>query len=429
MFDLFPIILLFILAAGVRWVEIPHSEFAPTFYLGFILLTAYFLGRLGTRIRLPKISGYILAGILFGPHVFNLLGHAEIEKLRLIDGLALALIALIAGGELKMDDIRKQLRSILSVLVFQVVIVFVGIALVVLLSHRILPVTRNLEFNTVVIVAIFLGVTAVAKSPATTIAIINEYRARGPMTDLVLGVTILKDVVVLLIFAMVMSVAKMLAHPGQSFDVSFLMKLITEIGLSLIIGAGLGGVFIFYLKRVRSETEVFLLLSVLLVAEFAPLFHLDALLLCIAAGFVVQNFSQQGQRFIEAIERSVLPVLVLFFAIAGAGLDLDALFNLWEFALILVLLRLGFTWIGTYLGIRVVKGHRAIEKYGWTGFVAQAGVTLGMAILIERAFPDWGEELKTLIIAAITVNQVIGPVLFRYGLYKARETAEFRKYD
>ncbi|MDQ7053026.1 MAG: cation:proton antiporter [candidate division KSB1 bacterium] len=429
MFDLFPLILLFAIAAGVRWVNVPHSEFAPTFYLGFILLTAYFLGRFGTRFRLPKISGYILAGILFGPHLLNLLSHAEIDRLRLIDGLALALIALIAGGELKMKEIQKQLASILSVLVFQVTIVFIGISLTVLLFHNMLPVTRDLPLNTVIIVAIFLGVTAVAKSPATTIAIINEYRARGPMTDLVLGVTILKDVVVLLIFAVVMSVSRMLAHPGQSFDATFLMKLVMEIGLSLSIGAGLGGLFIFYLKRIRTETEVFLLLSVLLVAEFAPLFHLDALLLCIAAGFVVQNFSQQGKQFIEAIERSVLPVLVLFFAIAGAGLDLDALFNLWEFAIALVLLRLAFTWIGTYTGIRVVHGNKAVEKYGWTGFVAQAGVTLGMAILIERSFPDWGSELKTLIIAAITVNQVIGPVLFRYGLFKARETAEFRKYD
>ncbi len=426
MFDIFALLLLIVVVFFVRQFPPLKPAYGMTFNLGFVLIASYFFGLASARVKLPRVSGYIIAGILFGPYVLNLLGPDDIEGLRLIDGLALALIALIAGGELRMKQISAQWKGIVSVLVFQVSLVFAGMFLLVLLFQNFIPLTRSLPLAGVVTVGLLLGVTAVAKSPATTIAIINEYRARGPMTDLVLGVTILKDVIVLLVFAVVLSVSEMLMKPGQRFDTAFMLKLGSEIGFSLLWGAALGGIYILYLKKIKAESEVFLLLSVLLVAEFAPAFHLEPMLLCIAAGFVVQNFSRQGEHFIEAIERSMLPVLVLFFSIAGASLNLEALFGMWHLAILLVLFRLAFTWAGTYVGIRMAGGSPAIERYGWTGFVAQAGVTLGMAILIEKSFPEWGEQLKTLIVAAIALNQIAGPVFFRFGLLKAGETAENR---
>ena len=427
-FDIVSLIVISLVAWIVRQLPAVSSEYAPAFFLGYILVGAYFFGLIFSGIKLPKISGYIIAGMIFGPFVLNIVSEEHIEKLRLIDGVALTLIALIAGGELKMSSIRLQLKSIALVLIFQIVIVFLGVGSFVVLFRSYFAVTADQHIEIVLAVALLLGIIAVANSPATAIAIINEFQARGPMTNMVLGVTILKDVVVLMIFAVGLSVAKTLVNPAQTFDVAFMEALIAEIGLSIVIGILLGVLFSFYLKTIKAESEIFLLLSVFIVAELAPVFHLDALLLAISAGFVVQNFSEQGEKFINAIEKSVLPVFVLFFAIAGASLDLRALLQMWQLAILLAVLRLGFTFIGTYLGSRMAKDPPSVCRYGWTGFAAQAGVSLGLAILIERSFASWGTLFKTLIVAVIAINQILGPVLFRIGLYQARETAEFHQF-
>lgn len=427
MFDILALIAVIVVAALTRYTGVAGSDYAATFYLGFMLIAAYFFGLIGSRFRLPKISGYIVAGILFGPHLLKILTQTEIQTLRLIDSTALSLIALIAGGELKISEVRQELRSIAAVIVFQILFVFLGIGGLTFLFRDSFPITVGMPFEVSVSIAVLLGVLSVAKSPASTIAIINEYNAKGSMTSIVLGVTVLKDVVVLLLFATALGICKDVVQGGQSFDLGFLAILVLEIGASLIVGALLGLGYILYLKKIRAETEILLLISVVLAAELASMLHLDSLLLFIAAGFVVQNFSEQGDRFIHAIERSVLPVFVLFFSIAGASLDLAALTKMWPFALLLSVFRLLFTFLGTYTGAHIARASKTMKYYGWMGFVTQAGVTLGMAVLVERAFGDWGLQFKTLIVAAIAINDLIGPVMFRYALFKAQETVEFRK--
>ena len=426
-FDFISVLVVVAIALAARHFVPGSSPYSPAFYLGFLLIAAYFSGVLLRRFKLPKISGYIAAGIVFGPFGLNIMTAETIGRLRLIDGLALSLIALVAGGELHIESIRKQLKSITLVTMLQLVIVFVGVVLLLWALRDRFALTASQPQEVALAIILLAGVVAVANSPATTIAIINEFKAHGPVANLSLGVTVLKDVVVIILFAIVLSVIKTMIDASATLGFDFLLHLLREISFSLLSGGILGLLIILYLKYIQTDAELFMLLAVFFVADLAPTLQLDGLLLCITAGFIVQNYSQQGKKFFRAIERSVLPVFVLFFAIAGASLDFSSLWRLWFLTLVLAAARLFLVYVSTWSGAWLAGEQSSVKKYGWMGFIAQAGVILGFAILVERAFPAWGGQFKSLVIAMITVNQIIGPILFRYGLFMARETGETLK--
>jgi len=150
--------------------------------------------------------------------------------------------------------------------------------------------------------------------------------------------------------------------------------------------------------------------------------HLEYILIAMAAGFFVQNFSRQGRRLLHALEANSLPVYALFFAVAGADLDITILRTAWVIATAIIVTRGVALWMSTYLGARIVGDPPVIRQYAWMGFMAQAGVTLGIASLVRDNFPVWGDPVATIIIAMIAVNQLIGPPAFRWILVKTGES-------
>ena len=399
-----------------------------TMVFGFILFSSYFFGLIASRFNLPSLTGYIFAGLLFGPYVFSgilqnfsLYSVEVVQRLQLLDNIALGLIAFTAGGEINFDLVRRRLKSILFVTGAQTIIVFLGVGIIFFIILRFFPI-NNLDTSIKIFgVAILLGMTSVAKSPATTIAIINEYQSKGPLTEIALGVTIIKDVVVIVCFALVLSVSKILLISGSTFDIGFLGKLLWEIFGSLGFGIILGYFMVWYIKSIKTELSLIVIGIAFLGVYVSYEAHLSGLLICMTAGFWVENFSEFGEELIHAVERHSLPIYVIFFTIAGASINLPALYEMWFLATILVIGRLVFTFIATWLGCRLSGESKTIQKYSWGAFVAQAGVTLGLATLIEKTFPGIGGDLKTLLVASIAINQIIGPVLFRIALSKAKE--------
>jgi Kef-type K+ transport system membrane component KefB len=148
------------------------------------------------------------------------------------------------------------------------------------------------------------------------------------------------------------------------------------------------------------------------------------LLICLVAGFLVENFSPHGDRFIQAIEKTSLPVYVVFFAISGASLNMDALRSSWLLALILVFWRGLLKFLGTYSGATIVKEESGVRKWSWAGFISQAGVALGLAILVEENFPHFQGVFLSLVIAIIAINQIIGPVLLQKLLIWVQEAGK-----
>jgi Kef-type K+ transport system membrane component KefB len=286
----------------------------------------------------------------------------------------------------------------------------------------------GLPFLKALAVASICGVIAVARSPSSAIAIISETKASGPFTEMVLGVTVAVDVLTIFLFAVVLSFSEVILAGATGLDVVFLLGIGLEVFSSLICGFLLGRAIAYYLKHIRTDPTIFILgvaflvtklsesLAWLLDAEFGIHFHLEPMLICLTAGFVVQNMSRLGDDFLRIIDRSSLPIYAVFFALSGASLGLEALKETWQWALFLVAIRLMFVYAGTYVGGKLASDPSRFVKASGLGFVTQAGVSLGLAKLVAERFPDLGAELAALIIATIAINQVIGPAAFKWAL-------------
>jgi len=367
-----------------------------------------------------------VTGLLCGPYVFNLLSRTVVSDLRILDDLALGLIALTAGGELKFAALKKGWKSICYITSFQALVVFTGTGSCVLLARQLVPFLAEADWSVTIAVALCFGVIAVASSPASTIAIITETKAQGPMTDRILGVTVIKDVVVIIAFAIVLFVAKWLAREEGRVDTGSLLTVFAEMAFSLLMGATLGVLTALYIKYVNAEMLLFVVGMVFVGTAFVHWLEFEPILMFISAGFVVENGSKQGKNLIRAIGHASLPVYVVFFALAGAAIDLRVLHLTWIVASILVIGRLATIFFGTYLGSRLAEDPPEVRRYAWMGFLTQAGISLGLATIVENSFPAWGPPFRTLIVATIAVNQMIGPVAFKLSLDRAGESEEMR---
>ena len=394
--------------------------------LGFILIFAFLFGKQISRLKLPQITGFILAGIVSGPYVLKFLSATDVRGLQLLDGLALSLIALTAGGEMKISRLRGRLKVISSIVLFQTLIIVGGFVIFGLVARSIFPIFSEMTAPTVFAFSLLLGILATATSPSTTIAIINETRSQGKYSDLILSVAVVKDFFIIILFAFSLSISMSLTSSTHGFDVSFLMNILKEVGLSVGIGLVVGGSIILYLKYIKKELTVFILSIAFFTYQISQSYEYHPLLICLTAGFLVENFSAHGERLILAIEKSSLPVYVVFFAISGASLNLDALKSGWFLALLIVLFRGGFKCFGTYFGAKIARDDERVQKKSWAGFISQAGVALGMAIVIEESFPGWGGEFKTLVLAVIALNQIVGPVLLQRFLIRSGEAGKKR---
>jgi Kef-type K+ transport system membrane component KefB len=244
----------------------------------------------------------------------------------------------------------------------------------------------------------------------------------------VLGVTVLKDVAVIILFAVALTLAKDALGEGSQQSLGW--TLTRELGGSVVVGLGFGAGISFFLRYVARDTPVFVLAVCFAIWRVAGAFHLEALLVALAAGFFVENLSPaRGEDLIKAIERVSLPVYALFFAAAGAKVDLHVLAQLWPFALLLSATRALCVWGGTSLGARLARAEPVVGRYAWLGLISQAGVTLALSTIVARSFPGWGGEIQAVIVAMIAIHELVGPIGFQYALRRAGEVGAAARGD
>lgn len=398
---------------------------AATVLLGFILLAAYIAGSAAAGFKLPRVTGYVLVGILVGPFALGVFTEELVESLRTIDELALALIALTAGGELKIHELRKSLRSILGVSLGVLIVVMVGMTLMVLAFKPVAPMLAGESWGFALAVGLLLAIWCANSSPDATIAVINESGAEGELTETILGVTIFKDVLVIVLFAVALSLARPLVG-DSGFDPGLIGTVAWEVLGAFLVGGFLGWGFSVYLRFQKQRGVLPTLLFAYLVVLVAHALHVELLLAAVGAGFVIENFSKEGDRLIEAIEANSLVVFAIFFALAGAALDLGTVLAFWPVALVVVVTRGALTWVGTRLGTRLAGSPAKVTRYGWMGLISQAGVTLGLSLLVANEFPDWGGQFVAVTTAVIIVHLLLGPVLLKIALARAGEAGAAR---
>lgn len=419
---------LFVVLAALSWTArrlgapaVDDAAGSALLGLGCLVIGGVLAGELAERLRLPRITGYLVLGIAAGPHALGLETARDAGLLRVFEELALGLIALTAGGEFRLQSIRRRLPVLVAITASHLVLIFGIVGGVVWLLQRSADLLGPMTAAEALAAAAILGVIAVAKSPSTTIAIISELRARGELVETVLGVTILKDLAILLLFTGIAAAATSLVS-GGALELGHLAYVAAEIGLSLAVGGVLGVVLGLHISRVGRLVPLTVLVLALASARLAQDAGVEHLLVCMAAGFTARNlFPTSAGRFLDGLEQSSTPVYVAFFALVGAGLDLAVFAAVWLPALIFVVVRLAAVWVSTRLPAALAGSAPAVVRYAWMGFVAQAGLSLGLAARVQRELPGIGPTLATLVVAAVVVNQLIGPVLWARAIRAAGE--------
>lgn len=399
---------------------------STTIAIGFLLIVAFLGGKVAVRARLPRITGFLLVGLFAGPHVSRLLTEDMLTAAKTIEGVAVALIALTAGGEIRLDWVRRHARRLVLITSFQLLFTCLGVLAVTLLARATLPFLDQERLLTTLMVALVFVSITISNSPMVTIAVIAENEADGPVARTVLGVVILTDLIVIIAFAVMLAVARDVlgASGGSPLGWTLTRELLGSALVGILFGIGIAT----FLKRVGRDTPVFVLAACLGMSEVAEALKLETLLMALAAGLWVENFSRaRGDALIKGIERVSLPVYALFFAVAGAKVDLVTFAKLWPVALLIGGVRAAAIWSGVRIGARLSAAEPAVQRYAWLGLVSQAGVTLALSSIVARAFPTWGRQIQVVAIALIAMHELIGPIAFQFGLRRAGEIGRARE--
>ncbi len=393
---------------------------------GFLVLAAYTSGELATLVRLPKITGYLVAGLLFGPAVMGTVSAESVAELEPVSRLAVALIAFMAGAELNWGELKDRARTVLTLLSTEMILSFVGITALLWLLRAHVPFLGEVSaVQALVLCALFASVTIV-HSPAVTMALLAETRAHGPVARTTLGIVLVADVVVVLIFSGMLTLARsVVPAPGGDGSVLSAGMIAWEILGSLLVGALLGAGVALYMRFVQRELMLFAIVVAFLGAEIARMAQVETLLTLLTAGFITENATRTGGReLLHAMERSAVPIFVVFFALAGASIHIGELMLLWPLALAVVGIRAAAIFSGTRIGSRMVNAAPVVKQNVWLGLISQAGVAIGLASILANAYPSRGAEMQTLVLSVIAINEVAGQILFSIALRRSGEVEE-----
>lgn len=395
---------------------------------GILILGAYAAGELLGGLGLPRLVGYIVAGVAFGPSALAAVSASSVVSLQPVSSLAIALIAFLAGAELRWSEVRRLGGTIVRILASELSLTFVVITGALVAGRAYVPFLAQGSTVEVLAFSMLFASIAVVHSPAVTLALLSETRARGPLARTSLGVVLLSDVVVVLLLTATLALVRVLVPPsGENVPALSIAAVTWEIVGAIVIGAALGGLVALYLRFLRRELFLFAIMVAFFGAELARITHVEPLLLLIAAGFVTENLSiaEHGAALRHAMERAAAPVFVVFFGLAGASISLSGLARLWPLVLPLAVLRGAAIWTGCRAGAwwngMTGAGTRTVRRSLWTSLIPQAGVAIGLAAVVAGTYPTRGAAIRDLFLALLTVNQVVGAVLFRRALARSGE--------
>ncbi|HHB52322.1 MAG TPA: potassium transporter TrkA, partial [Saprospiraceae bacterium] len=406
----------------------------PLATFAIIAFASESISKFFAKIQLPLISGLIFTGIIVGPYVLQIISNDSLTQVSFLLNMALAFIAMAAGNELHIKDLGKRLKSIKINTIFQISFTFIISTLGIYFLANYIPFLQKMTPSVKMAIAALLGVIFIARSPSSAIAIIREVRAKGPFVSTSMGVIVLIDVVVVVLFAITFSVSDSIIN-SIPLDILHLIYIGLELLVSVFLAYIMAKLMEFgFLVRIPKFIKTFLLL--LLGYSLFPLsafilswsqhhlaieFFVEPILVALLASFYVTNYTKNQLEFSSILHTNGNWIYVVFFTLTGASLSIDLFLEVWQIALVLFGIRLIGLALGGFAGGFVAKNPLRHIKYAWLPYVTQAGIGMGLATEISEKFPVWGNDAFTLIIAVIVLSQVVGPPLFKYAISKVGE--------
>ena len=385
---------------------------------GLVLLVGLLAGRLVTYIHLPNVTGYLLGGLLFGPSLLNIFKPEAMANMSIISDMALAFIAFTIGLSFKKSYIKRMGAAPIVIAIMEATSAFLFVFIGMLIFRIDVP------------MAIVMGAIAAATAPAATVMVLKEYNAKGPVSEMLLSVVALDDAVALILFGFAASIAGTLTSAGASQGVlTMILEPVWEVFLALAVGGIVGYLMTLPYKifKTRGNKVTILISFVFLTSGVAAIFGVSELLACMMAGAVFTNFSMESNTVADLTDELTPPLFLMFFVVSGAQLDLKVLPTVGLAGAVYVLFRVGGKLFGAFSGAKVMKTSDEIRKYLGLMILPQAGVAIGLATIAERLVPAHGSEIKTIILAATLIFELIGPVMAKIALQKAGEIEVTKK--
>ncbi len=401
--------------------------------LSIAMFAGLMLSRLAKIIKLPAVTAYLVAGILIGPYVLGSLGVPglgftdmdDIHTYSILSEVALGFIAFSIGNEFRLSQLKKIGKQATVIGIAQAVTATILVDAALIGLHFIIPDKLPLES------AIVLGAVASATAPAATLMVVKQYKAKGPLTDILLPIVALDDAVGLILFAVSFGIAKALIS-GHVDLISVVFEPILEVVCSLILGAIMGFLFSFFEKFFHSRSKrmamsvtfLFLTVALSMIKFKIGGVHVafSSLLVCMMLGTVFCNICDFSEELMDRIDRWSAPLLILFFVISGAELELS-IFNdlpIVLIGLVYIAVRSLGKYTGANLSAKAVKCDPNIVKYLGVTLLPQAGVALGMALKAEELGPS-GMVVANITLFSVLVYELVGPYLTKIALLKAGE--------
>ena len=400
-----------------------------TLVVGVILCAGFLLGECARFIKLPEVTGYIMAGILLNPQIFPLIPADFPRHTELITNIALAFITFSVGGSLRYSRIKALGKVVLSITVFEAELAFLAVAVALsLLGPFLLPGPGSSWLGVYIPFGLLLAALAAPTDPSATLAVVHEYKARGDVTTTIMGVAAFDDILGILNYTLAVVVASVLITHSSLNAGALIVKPVMIIAGSVLLGA-VFGLLLNVVTRLNSRESdgvlivlVFGLLS--LCFGMATRLGVDELLSTVAMGAVVVNFNRIHKKIFNLLERYTEElVFVLFFTISGMHLNFAVLYN----NFFIIILFSAFRALGKYYGVmvggRLSKAPPQIQKYTAGGLIPQGGIVVGLALLVQSnpLFGNFSDVLINTIIGATVVHELLGPVLAKKAIAKAGE--------
>ncbi|MBQ9979346.1 MAG: cation:proton antiporter [Clostridia bacterium] len=400
--------------------------------LSVAMLAGLLLSRLAKKVSLPAVTAYLIAGILIGPFCLGAIGidgigvtAHQLEGFSIISDVALGFIAFAMGNEFRLAQLKKIGKQATVIGIVQAIFTTIVVDAILIILHLIIPHKLSLP------AAIVLGSVATATAPAATLMVIKQYKAKGPLTETLLPVVALDDAVGLIVFAISFGIAKSL-NTGSVDIISVVLEPLLEVVLSLALGAIMGLLFtlceqFFHSRSKRMAVSVtFVLMTVglsLMSFEIGGV-HIgfSSLLACMMLGTIFCNACDVSEELMDRADRWTAPILILFFVISGAELDLSVFADVAVIAIgvVYIISRSIGKYFGAGISARVTKCSPEIIKYLGITLLPQAGVALGMAIKAMELGPD-GAIVRNITLFAVLVYEIVGPYLTKRALTAAGE--------
>lgn len=384
------------------------------FYLALILFSGLIFGRLVKFIKLPNVTGYLIAGLIIGPYILNLIPKNIVTDFELISEMALAFIAFSIGSEFKLSYLKRVGLTPIIIAIFE------GLTATVLVTGVLVIFGFDIK------ISLLLGTIAAATAPAATIMVVKQFKAKGPVTETLLSVVALDDAVALIAFGFSMAIVNSMQHPGEGSAIMTVILPLIEIIGSIVLGIILGLLFNIPLRFFKKDSNRLIIVVgfIFLGSAIASMLGLSSLLLCMSMGTALINTSKSGESIFKIVDNITAPIFLMFFVVSGAELDITILPSIGLIGILYVVFRVIGKISGAYIGSTLIKAPETVKKYIGFTLIPQAGVAIGLSLTASQTLPEYGKTIRTVILCATLVYELIGPAMTKIGLKKAGEIDE-----